>query len=79
LKEVSPIPDHTGKELELTFDDYTFGEPKYDETMARYKDATYEAPLHITVTLKNKKTNYQGNAGDLLRRFSDHDPAARSS
>ncbi len=59
LKEVSPIMDHTGKELELTFDDYTFGEPKFDEAMARYKDATYEAPLHISVTLKNKKTNYK--------------------
>ncbi len=57
LKEVSPILDHTGKELELTFDDYVFGEPKYDETMSRYKDATYEAPLHITVSLKNKRTN----------------------
>ena len=54
LKEVSPIHDHTGKELELTFDNYTFGEPKYDEVISRYKDASYEAPLHITVSLHNK-------------------------
>ena len=51
LKEVSPILDHTGKEFELTFDDYSFGEPKYDEVTARYKDASLEAPLHIRVKL----------------------------
>ncbi len=56
LAEVSPIPDHTGKELALYFEDYSFGEPKYDEVMSRYKDATYEAPLHLKVRLENKKT-----------------------
>ena len=56
LKEVSPIRDHTGKELELYFENYYFGEPKYDEKTARYKDATYEAPLHLAVRLVNKKT-----------------------
>ena len=59
LKEVSPILDHTGKELELHFDGYTFGDPKYDEVTSRYKEATYEAPLHITVRLKNAKTKYE--------------------
>ena len=29
--EVFPIKDHTGKELELTFVDYKFDEPKYTE------------------------------------------------
>ncbi len=56
LDEVSPIHDHTGKELELYFDGYYFGEPKYDEAAARYKDATYEAPLHVKVRLLNKRT-----------------------
>ena len=56
LKEVSPILDHTGKEFELTFEDYSFGEPKYDEVTARYKDASLEAPLHIRVKLFNKLT-----------------------
>jgi DNA-directed RNA polymerase beta' subunit len=56
LKEVSPILDHTGKELALSFEDYYFGEPKYDEAMTRYKDATYEMPLHLKVRLENKKT-----------------------
>lgn len=57
LTEVSPIPDHTGKELALSFEDYYFSEPKYDETTTRYKDASYEMPLHIKVKLANFKNN----------------------
>lgn len=57
LAEVSPVYDHTGKELALYFEDYYFGEPKLDEFTARYKDATYEAPLYLKVKLENKKTN----------------------
>ncbi|MDO8504914.1 MAG: DNA-directed RNA polymerase subunit beta, partial [Candidatus Liptonbacteria bacterium] len=56
LKEVSPILDHTGKEFELALEDYSFGEPKYDEVTARYKDASFESPLHIRVKLENKLT-----------------------
>ncbi len=56
LAEVSPVYDHTGKELALYFEDYYFGEPKFNETTARYKDATYEAPLYLKVKLENKKT-----------------------
>ncbi|HEY4525654.1 MAG TPA: DNA-directed RNA polymerase subunit beta, partial [Candidatus Paceibacterota bacterium] len=56
LKEVSPIWDHTGKELALYFDGYYFGEAKYDEKTTRYKDATYEAPLYLKVRLENKRT-----------------------
>ncbi len=57
LTEVSPIPDHTGKELALSFEDYYFGDSKYDEAMTRYKDASYEMPLHIKVKLVNNRTN----------------------
>ncbi|MFH1246430.1 MAG: DNA-directed RNA polymerase subunit beta, partial [Candidatus Liptonbacteria bacterium] len=57
LNEVSPILDHTGKELALSFEDYYFGEPKYDEQTTRYKDASYEMPLHIKVKLANFKNN----------------------
>lgn len=56
LAEVSPIYDHTGKELALYFEDYYFGEPKLDEATARYKDATYEMPLYLKVKLEDKKT-----------------------
>ena len=54
--EISPIYDHTGKELELNFGAYRFDEPKYDEATARYKEASYEAPLKVQLTLVNKKT-----------------------
>ena len=54
--EVSPIKDHTGKEFELSFLGYRFDEPKYDEVAARYKEATFEAPLRATVRLENKLT-----------------------
>jgi DNA-directed RNA polymerase beta' subunit len=54
--EVSPIRDHTGKEFELHFVNYRFDEPKHDEATARYKEATYEAPLRCTLKLVNKTT-----------------------
>ncbi len=53
--EVSPIPDHSGKELELHFGNYHFDDPKYDATTSRYKDATYEAALRVELKLKGKK------------------------
>src|SRR3989344_1162074 len=56
FKEVSPIYDHTGKELALSFEEYRFDEPKYDETTARYKDASYEAALRVKVGLEELKT-----------------------
>ena len=56
LKEVTPINDYTGKNLELHFGAYTFDDPKYSEEQAREKDANYEAPLRVTVTLINHRT-----------------------
>jgi len=56
LVEISPVRDHTGKEFELSFTNYRFDEPKYDEATARYKEATYEAPLRCTLKLVNKRT-----------------------
>ncbi len=54
--EISPIQDHTGNELELSFLDYKFDEPKYTEAKALEKDQTYEAPLRVNVKLVNKET-----------------------
>ena len=56
LKDVSPIEDWTSKELELNFVDYRLDEPKYDERTSLSKNITYEAPLKIKVSLKNKRT-----------------------
>src|SRR3989344_5776041 len=56
LKDVSPIEDWTGDELELNFLDYKLEEPKYDERKAVEKNVTHEAPLKIKVRLVNKRT-----------------------
>ncbi len=56
LKEVSPIKDYAGKDLELHFDDFYFDEPKYDEEYAKFKDLTFEAALRAKMRLANKKT-----------------------
>ncbi len=50
--EISPITDFTGKQLELHFRDYTFGEPRYDEFECRERDLTYAAPLRVRVELR---------------------------
>ena len=54
--EISPIKDHTGKELELSFLDYKFDQPKYSEAKSLEKDQTYEAPLRVNVKLLSKDT-----------------------
>ncbi len=54
--EVSPIKDHSGTELELSFLDYKFDEPKYTEAQSMEKDLTYEAPLRTNVKLVNRLT-----------------------
>ena len=57
LKDVSPTEDWTGKELELKFLDYKLDEPKYKERIAIEKNITYEAPLKVKVSLRNKRTD----------------------
>ncbi|MDB5187483.1 MAG: DNA-directed polymerase subunit beta, DNA-directed polymerase subunit beta [Candidatus Kaiserbacteria bacterium] len=54
LKEFSPMTDHAGKKFELTIDSFSFGEIRTDEQYAKRMNKTYEAPLSVNVTLKNK-------------------------
>jgi len=56
LQEMSPIIDVSEKGLELHFDDYYLDEPKFDETVSKEKNITYEAPLRVKVSLQNTKT-----------------------
>ena len=56
LDEVSPITDFSGKELEVSFGDYKFEEPKYNEVEARRQNASYESALRVTAQLLVKKT-----------------------
>jgi DNA-directed RNA polymerase subunit beta len=50
--EISPITDFTGKNMELRFLDYTFGEPRYNEHECRERDMTYAAPLRVNAQLR---------------------------
>ena len=54
FNEINPITDYTGKNYELRFLDYEFGEPKYDEEDCRQRDMTFSAPLRIKTRLHIK-------------------------
>ncbi|MDI6734195.1 MAG: DNA-directed RNA polymerase subunit beta [Patescibacteria group bacterium] len=56
FNEISPVKDHTGKELELHFLDYKFDPPKYTEEQTKEKDQTYEAALRVKLKLVNNQT-----------------------
>ncbi|MBI2623980.1 DNA-directed RNA polymerase subunit beta [Candidatus Parcubacteria bacterium] len=56
FSEVSPILDYAGKDLELSFLDHYLDEPKYDESKARERGMTLEAPLRVKARLTNKRT-----------------------
>jgi DNA-directed RNA polymerase subunit beta len=56
FKEISPIKDFIGRDLELHFVDYYFDEPKFDEKTSKAKNVNYEAPLRVKLKLINKRT-----------------------
>jgi DNA-directed RNA polymerase subunit beta len=56
LNEISPIKDFIGRDLELSFTDYFFDEPKFDEFTSKAKHINYEAPLRVKTKLVNKRT-----------------------
>ena len=62
LDEISPIQDFTGKSMELHFNDYEFGEPKYDELECRARDLTFSRPLYVDVELVINET------GELIQQ-----------
>ena len=56
FNDVGAITDYQGN-LELTFIDFRMDEPpKYDVEECKARDATYAAPLKVTVRLRNKET-----------------------
>ena len=55
FQDVSPIKDATNS-LELSFENFTIGDPKYDIETCKEKDATYAAPLNVDVRLLYKDT-----------------------
>ncbi len=56
LKEISPIKDFIGRDLELSFVDYFLDEPKFDEKTSKAKNITFDAPLRVKTKLVNKRT-----------------------
>lgn len=54
FKDISPIKDYTGKEMELHVVDYKLELPKISETEAKEKNASYEASLKVKLKLINK-------------------------
>ncbi len=56
FEEISPITDFTGKNMELRFLDFHFGEPRYSVFECRQRDMTYAAPLRVRVQLLIKET-----------------------
>ena len=56
FRDVASVSDHSGN-LELTFVDFTMDErPKYSEAECKARDATYAAPLKVSVRLRNRET-----------------------
>ena len=57
FKDVGTITDYAGN-LELSFIDYSMDEkPKYDVEECKARDATYAAPIKVTVHLRNTQNN----------------------
>src|SRR3990167_5049119 len=54
FSEFSSINDYSRKKFELDFAGFKLSEPKYDEFYAKQNKLSYEAPLKVTVRLKNK-------------------------
>ncbi|HBU28002.1 TPA: DNA-directed RNA polymerase subunit beta [Candidatus Uhrbacteria bacterium] len=57
FKEINPVTDFIGRDLELTLMDHYLDEPKFDEVTSKEKNVTYEAPLRVRAVLKNLRTN----------------------
>ncbi|MFH1029751.1 MAG: DNA-directed RNA polymerase subunit beta [bacterium] len=55
LEELFPIKDSSDRGLMLKFVDYYFDEPKFNEVESKNRNATYEAPLRIKVSLEDSK------------------------
>src|SRR3989440_3590645 len=54
--EINPITDYTGKNFELKFLDYEWGQPKSSVEECRNRDMTYQSPLRTGTRLTIKET-----------------------
>jgi DNA-directed RNA polymerase subunit beta len=69
LKEISPVVDFTGKNWQLEFGEYTFGNTRFTPLQCSSKGVSFDAPLRVKVQLENLQTHeiYKGEAflGDI--------------
>ncbi|MBI2476694.1 DNA-directed RNA polymerase subunit beta, partial [Candidatus Uhrbacteria bacterium] len=56
FREINPITDFIGRDLELNLLNHYLDEPKFDEAQSKAKKVTYEAPLRVRTELINKRT-----------------------
>src|SRR5437764_12091425 len=54
FNEINHITDYSGKNFELRFLDYEFGDPKFDEEECRQRDITFSATLRINIRIHIK-------------------------
>ncbi|MBD3280528.1 DNA-directed RNA polymerase subunit beta [Candidatus Dojkabacteria bacterium] len=54
--EVNPIDDYTGESWQLEFKEIEWGEPKHSFREAQKLGLSFDKPLYIHASLKNKKT-----------------------
>ncbi len=69
LKDISPVSDWTGKELDINFVDFKLDEPKYSERTSIEKNISFESPLKVKVVLKNKRTGQEKEQELFLADF----------
>lgn len=55
LEELFPIKDASDRGLSLKFVNYYFDEPKFNEVESKNRNASYETPLRIKISLENDK------------------------
>ena len=56
LAEVSPLRDHSGRDVELAFLDYAREKPTFDELEARLHNASYASTVRLKTRFTNKRT-----------------------
>ena len=69
FREISPITDFTGKNLELRFGDFHFGTPRHNEHECREYDLTFSAPLRVNVQLRILSTGEIKESDTFLGDF----------
>lgn len=69
FKEFSPINDYSEKKFELHFVNFQLDQPKFDEYYAIANQISYDAPLRVTVKLKNKTINQEKEQEIFLADF----------